>query len=579
MRDPIVVLKFGSSVLRSEADLPRTVDEIYRWVRKGNRVAAVVSAIGSATDSLLAKSREYGEPPRPQLIAGLLATGEATSASLLGLALDRAGIPSEVVDAARIGLRTTGPLLDADPCALDDQKIFGIFERCSVLVIPGFIGCNQEDGCTSLLGRGGSDLTALFLAHRLGAERCRLIKDVDGLYERDPAEGGALPLRYRRLCFEDAIQLSGEIVQTKAIQFARAHALRFEVAALTSSDCTLVGTDATDFHLPLHPSKPLKIGLLGLGVVGAGAYQSLTSHPELFEITGVAVRNPERPERAGLRRLLTCDPWSVVNSNADVIVELIGGEEPARSLIAAALRNKKSVVTANKLVIARHGAELIQIAKENGVTLHFSAAVGGAVPMLEIANRLRQTGCLQCLEGVVNGTCNFVLDRLGVGLSFAEAVQRAQALGFAEADPTLDLDGSDTAHKLVLLARAAFDTDLRFDDVERQGILDVDGNSVQRARAAGKVIRLVGRLRDTPEGLHASIGPEIYDIDHPFGTIHDEHNCLIAQTVDGNQQVIHGKGAGRWPTAASVTADLLALASATRTRSRKHKLAISGGIA
>src|SRR2546421_4497054 len=175
MRELIAVLKFGSSVLRCEEDLPQVVDEIYRWIRAGHRVIAVVSAFGNTTDGLFAKANSFGECAG-HTIAELVSTGEATSAALLALALDRAGIPSVTLDAKRIGLVTCGPVLDASPQKLNTQALLKALADCPVAIVPGYIGC-AKDGRTSLLGRGGSDLTALFIAHRVKAGLCRLIKD------------------------------------------------------------------------------------------------------------------------------------------------------------------------------------------------------------------------------------------------------------------------------------------------------------------------------------------------------------------------------------------------------------------
>ena len=303
----------------------------------------------------------------------------------------------------------------------------------------------------------------------------------------------------------------------------------------------------------------LKVGLLGLGVVGRGVYQSLSSYPERFEITGIAAREIARPERAAFRHLLSGDPWSVINSDVDVVIELIGGHEPAHELIAAALRRGKRVVTANKLVVARHGQELSRLAARHHGSLHFAAAVGGAVPMLEAVNRLRGTSRIESLRGVLNGTCNFVLDELAQGRDFPEAVEKARSLGFAEADPTLDLDGTDAAHKLTLLARAACGAELKIENIHRRGILELDGRRVCSLAASGKAVRLVASLASGPGGLRARVAPEIVDGSHPFARIRGEQNCLIARRADGSEQVLRGKGAGRWPATVSVMSDVLAL--------------------
>ncbi|HEX7961798.1 MAG TPA: homoserine dehydrogenase, partial [Terriglobales bacterium] len=219
----------------------------------------------------------------------------------------------------------------------------------------------------------------------------------------------------------------------------------------------------------------------------------------------------------------------------------------------------KHVITANKLVLAKHGAELLSIAEECGATLSYSAAVGGAVPMLELVHQLAETDSLERISGVLNGTCNFVLDELGAGVSFSEAVAKAQACGFAEADPTLDLDGTDSAQKLSLLARHAFGSHIDFAAIERKGIHDVDTERVVELASSGKALRLVAELTDTPSGLSASVRPQVVDADHPFAQLRAEQNCLICETVDGRQFAARGRGAGRWPTTVSVVADLLQL--------------------
>ncbi|HWZ43482.1 MAG TPA: homoserine dehydrogenase [Candidatus Saccharimonadales bacterium] len=305
--------------------------------------------------------------------------------------------------------------------------------------------------------------------------------------------------------------------------------------------------------------EKLKIGLLGLGVVGRGVYQSLSSYPERFEITGIAVRDVDRPERLPLRHLLSRDPWSVVNGDADVVIELIGGHDPAYDLIAGALRRGKHVVTANKLVLSQEGEELLGLVSQHHGSLHYAAAVGGAVPMLEAVRSLRRIGRIESLQGVLNGTCNFVLDELAQGRAFPEAVERAQTLGFAEADPTLDLDGTDTAHKLTLLARAACGAELKIENVDRQGILELDSERVYSLAASGKAVRLVASLADGPAGWQARVAPQVVDGSHPFARLRGEQNCLIARHADGREQVLRGKGAGRWPTTVSVMSDVLAL--------------------
>ena len=238
----IIVLKFGSSVLRSERDLPTAVHEIYRWWREGFQVVAVVSAFGNTTDELTQRAHEVCDQPNDELVAALLATGEAASSALLGLALNRSGIRATVLDAQQAGLATDGPVLDANLTSIDNAKVLEAL-RNGIVVLPGFVG-RSTSGKTTLLGRGGSDLTALFIAQRLGAV-CRLIKDVDGLYTSDPnSTTGQSAARFGWVSYATAARVGGAVVQPKAIDFAGQHRLRFTVSSAGSSRATEIGPHA-----------------------------------------------------------------------------------------------------------------------------------------------------------------------------------------------------------------------------------------------------------------------------------------------------------------------------------------------
>ncbi len=246
-RYPIVVLKFGSSVLCSELDLPNVVEEIRRWTDAGHRVVAVVSAIGDTTDTLLTLAKSFGENINDHSVAALLATGEATSAALLSLALDRAGIACTILDENRLGLRTHGAVLNSEPVEINAAEVHRVFEQTLVIVAPGFAG-RLPDGSLSLLGRGGSDLTAVFIAQKIEANRCRLVKDVDGIFEFDPATSEAAPRQFKTLTWQEAIEIGGGIVQPKAIDFAAQHLFPVEVAALNADFPTLICNHTKSFY-------------------------------------------------------------------------------------------------------------------------------------------------------------------------------------------------------------------------------------------------------------------------------------------------------------------------------------------
>src|SRR5581483_8562071 len=216
--------------------------------------------------------------------------------------------------------------------------------------------------------------------------------------------------------------------------FAREHSQSFEVAALAAEQATIVGAEATRFFQSRAKRERVRVALLGLGTVGYGVYQELAAQPELFEVVGIAVRNLHRPEQRVPQTLLSADVWDVVNRDCDIVIEALGGIEPAADCIRASLAAGKHVVTANKAALANH-PELHQIAEQNGVELLCSAAVGGAVPVSETLQRLAREHEIHSVEGVLNGTTNFILHELARGIPFEQAVAQAQGCGLAEADP------------------------------------------------------------------------------------------------------------------------------------------------
>ncbi len=249
MARPLIVLKYGGSVLRNEDDLLKAVRETESWIDRGWNAVAVVSAIEGVTDTLIAKARTFGEEPHAESRALLTATGELTSASLLGLALHRAGVRATVAAPWTIGFRATGEPLDAFPQSINSAAVRILFEEHRAVVVPGFIAIDEIRRLV-LLGRGGSDLSAIFIAEELGAAKCRLVKDVDGLYEWDPAappQAGRAPKRFASLPWASALALDGGIVQHKAVRFAQERRLKFEVGGYGSAAPTIVGDVPEEF--------------------------------------------------------------------------------------------------------------------------------------------------------------------------------------------------------------------------------------------------------------------------------------------------------------------------------------------
>jgi homoserine dehydrogenase len=541
VRHPVIVLKCGGSVVQSESGLRVAVHEVYRWRRAGYRVVCVVSALAGETDRLLAEVRGISPEHAPEAAAAVVATGELRSAALLGLFLDRAGIPASVLAPSALRLVATGPPASATPVAVDRARLEAALASHGVVVVPGFVG-EDGSGRAVLFGRGGSDLTALFLASVLAA-RCRLVKDVDGLYERDPSRPGPRPRRYAAANFEDLLATDGTIVQHEAARFARAHDVRFELGSWNAEHPTEIGRGRTRFEAG-DPRRPLSVVVLGAGTVGGGLLELLRDLPGTLEVVGVCARR------------LDADPVRMAGSGADVVVELLGGCEPARGAVLAALAAGSDVVTANKRLLAVHGQELRALA--GGRRLLASAAVGGAAPVLErIAAAPR--GSIADVRGVLNGTMNFVLDRLARGSELDAAVAEARRRGYAERDAARDLAGHDAADKLAVIGQALGLGTLAV-EIEAFG-----PDHVARCRdavARGAVLRQVARIACDRGRTRACVGFEEIEAADPLHGIGDVRNAVVLRSFDGSEELVAGTGAGRWPTAEAVLADLLDLCRA-----------------
>ena len=564
MNEPIIVLKFGSSVLKTADDLPQAVHEIFRYSREGFGVVAVVSAFEGVTDRLIAQARALGADPAHDVgvsgLAALVASGERESAASLQIALARAGIPANVLDPLSAGLRVEGNGLEGSPVDLATARLRALLDRGRVLIVPGFFGVDEE-GSVSLLGRGGSDWTALFLAQRLSA-RCRLLKDTDGIYESDPNAPGDPPSRFERLNYEDALALHAPVVQDAALRFALAHGQAFEVARIGSGLGTAVGHHATlrSRRNDVRP-RPLRVALLGLGAVGRGVYEHLLKQEERFEIVAVAVRRRAFHEASGVPGRLLFSLDQALEVQSDVVVEALGGVREAGDALARALSAGRHVVTANKAVIAARGPALAALAEREEATLSYSAAVGGVVPVIETLRGLREP--VRSIEGVLNGTSNFVLDRLAEGVSLDGAVTEAQALGYAEADPGDDLSGLDAARKLTLLAREAFGAILDPEEIERPG-----GEAVGACPPSsdGRVFRLIASLHAAGDACEPKVALVPVAAAHPLARCRGANNAVVVTLKNGRTIELSGRGAGRWPTAESVMGDLFQLARAQEPR-------------
>ena len=489
----LCVLKFGSSVLEREEDYPRVVQEIYRHVRDGEKVVAVVSALAGETDALLAKAARVGGEAAPDaLVARLARTGELQSAALLALALSKGGLRAWTLDPHEMALVAEGTPLDSNLSGVDSAAVWARIDVNDVVVVPGFIADHNDHGVVTL-GRGGTDLSAVFFADRLDAHRVRLIKDVDGVYDEDPASNHHAE-RFSQMGYAEAEKASSGLIQVKAIHAAEEKDVLIEVAALGSAEATTIACLPSLKSRPHRPER-LRVALLGCGSVGAGVLALLRAEPDLFEVGPVLVRNPERHLEPAQ---FTTQLEEALAGEPDVVVELIGGTELAGEAMHSALASGAQVVTANKAAVAKYWDSLHASALRHGGALRFSAAVGGGAPVVEALRRLQ--GSAVALEGVMNGTCNYLLSKLGEGWSFERALRSAQELGFAEADPSADVDGHDAADKLSILVREALGVALLPSRIAKHSLRDLVPEAALEALERGEVLKQVGRFQLLPDG-------------------------------------------------------------------------------
>ncbi|MEN9351087.1 MAG: hypothetical protein RL455_28 [Actinomycetota bacterium] len=325
--------------------------------------------------------------------------------------------------------------------------------------------------------------------------------------------------------------------------------------------------------------KTLKVGMLGAGVVGSQVAKLLVANKSdlaaragaNLELVSVAVKDIKAKRDGIANQLLTADALSIVNDpQIDLVIEVIGGIDPAKDLILKALNNGKSVVTANKALLAKHGAELYAAADKANVDLYYEAAVAGAIPILRPLRESLVGDHVIRIMGIVNGTTNYILTKMDEnGAAFADALKEAQSLGFAESDPTADIEGFDAAAKAAILAGLAFHSRVSDADVYREGISKITASDVKVAKAIEMVIKLLAIAELTPEGaISVRVHPALIPRTHPLASVRESFNAVFVEAQSAGQMMFYGKGAGGEPTASAILGDLVAVA--------RHK--VSGGI-
>ncbi len=314
--------------------------------------------------------------------------------------------------------------------------------------------------------------------------------------------------------------------------------------------------------------KPVNIGLLGLGTVGGGTVNVLGRNASeiarragrAIQVTTACTRNPKASRICDTSNIsVTQDPLDVVrNPEIDIVVELMGGTDPAYQLVMEALDHGKHVVTANKMLIALHGNEIFEKAQKKGLMVAFEAAVAGGIPIIKAIREGLSGNKVEWIAGIINGTCNFILTEMrDKGRDFQDVLAEAQALGYAESDPTFDIEGVDAAHKLTILASIAFGVPLQFDQVYIEGISDITSMDVSYAEALGYRIKLLGIAKHSQNGLELRVHPTLIPERRLIANVNGVMNAVLVKGDAVGPTLYYGAGAGAEPTASAVVADLV----------------------
>ena len=540
---PIIVLNFGHSVLRSLDDYNDAASEIYRHYRRGQNVVAVTSAQGDQTDILMAEARQVGPDGNAKNLPELIQLGERRSAALLALALERIGAPAFVRQARELGLKAkNAALVDLNVEQLEDD-----LKNHDIVVMPGHVAIGEKDR-TVLLTEGGSDLTALYVANKLGV-KALLLKDVEGVFEHDPKQSGPAPQRYNTISYADARVKAAPLISPKALDYAQDNNIEFGIGKPAFPTFTTIGTD-TGSTSSISSAKKLKVAMIGCGSVGGGVYRRIKTYSDRFDMVKIMVRDVNKYIDQGYKpEELTTDFADIIASKPDILVDVSGPVNPLLEYCKTMLESGVHVVSANKQAIAAGGQDLIDFAKVNNAQLRFSSAAGGGMPVLEMC--IRERGRITRVEALLNGTTNYMLGEISSGKSYAQALQQAQDKGFAEADPSSDVNGSDAAAKIRLVALLGFGEQVALEDIPRDTIENFALNNPPK----GAMKRVATCWKDR-NGFSTKLELKDLSLNNFIAQADGEEAHAIFHFEDGDQYKIRGKGAGRWPTTEAVMADL-----------------------
>lgn len=316
--------------------------------------------------------------------------------------------------------------------------------------------------------------------------------------------------------------------------------------------------------------KKVEIALLGLGNVGKGVWNILKENKDEIrkrsgydiEIAKILVRDKNKNRGIEIpEELITTDYNDIINDESiKIVVEVMGGIDPARDYILQAMNNKKHVVTANKMLLATYGDELGEVADNKGVMLYYEASVAGGIPIIQTINESLTANKIEQVYGILNGTTNYILSNMdNIGMDFSDALKEAQEKGYAEADPTSDIESFDAAYKLAIIASLAFGTKVKIDDVYREGITKITATDIKYAKEFGYVIKLLGIVKEIEGKLELRVHPTFVSRKHPLANVNDAFNAIFIKGNAVGELMLYGRGAGELPTGSAVVADIISI--------------------
>ena len=548
-----VVLKFGSSVLTGRQALGSVVHEIYRYVRRGRKCVVVVSAMGSDTNDRIdlaqAISPSWSEINSGRQYVGL---GELESALLVSLSLFDAGVSATLLGPRDLGLKAIGDDADAEPVCLNVEQVCRTLDKVDVCVVPGFVATDSSDPSRQLLlGRGSSDLTAVFIAAELGLDTVRLLKDVDGVYDQDPHKVTDAR-RYETVSWPEALDIGGGLVQDKAIRFAEDRKAEIEIASVASKFETRIGAGPS-YKVAPQTVRPLRVALISHGPLGQAFEDELFVSSDRFQL--VAASTGEASGAMRSHAPIVQSPDQLLDFKPDVIVDTYTGNQAhpeMTNLYRRAIQDEVQVVSANLGSVMSDPLGLAHDDQGSNRALQYASCVGGAAPIIEAIREARAEGPIARIDVLLNPLANFIMGRVGLGSPPENALAAAMNRGLTPNLPIRGLAGSRMVAALRLLGLAAFDHLVPEDAVELKS--DFDAMAIPAGYALPRQVRARAERIDGKVARH--MGLPGLPTHRALAELRDDWVGAVVQLETGREFIATGRDGRELSALPALMADL-----------------------